>query len=109
MIEIEEGYSLILKILVPSLIAISVKLAIQIKNGSTSALNACLSIIIGVGCAYLSGELIISRFSESVAPIVIGVVTITGEKIAFWLMYKFNVDGFMDVFYESFRNWIAKK
>lgn len=109
MIEIEEGYSLLVKIIIPSLIAISVKLAIQIKNGKTSWMNALMSIIIGVGCAYLSGDLIIDKFSENMAPIVIGVVTITGEKIAFWIMYKFNIDALMDVFYEAIKNYFNRK
>ena len=88
----EELQHLILKIIVPALVAVSIKLAVESKQGKISIFNALSSIVIGVGCAWISSGWVTETFTDSTMPIVIGVITIAGEKIAFWLIYKFNFD-----------------
>ena len=88
----DEVWNFIIKTLPFSLAALAISISIQIKNNTASWLNSILSIIIGVSCAWITGTYINQHFSSSTAPIIIGVVTIAGEKVAYWLIYKFEFD-----------------
>jgi hypothetical protein len=88
----DELWNFIIKTLPFSLAALAISISIQIKNNTASFINATLSIIIGVCIAYLTGEFINKHFSTSTAPIMIGIITIAGEKVAYWLIYKFQFD-----------------
>lgn len=85
--------------------AISIKLALETRKGKVSAFNAITSVIIGVGCAYLSSHWVMHSFSDGTIPIVIACITVVGEKIAYWLIYKFD----FDVVGDSFINYIIDK
>lgn len=98
---------LMVKIIIPSLVAISIQLAVKIKKQKVSFFNALMSVIIGVGCAYLSSGLILSYFEDSTLPI--ACITIIGEKVAYWLIYKFNFDLVGDSLINHFVDKYKKK
>lgn len=100
---------LLVKILIPSLVGISIKLAVQSRQGRVSPFNMFSSIIIGLGLAYLFGDLVISYVHEKWSAVVIAAITITGEKIAYWLIYQLRFDVIGDAFIEAIKNWILKK
>jgi hypothetical protein len=81
----------LVKILLPSLVAISIKLAVQAKKG-ISWFNVITSFITGVGSAYLFSGLVVSSVADQYLPIAIGIIAISGEKIGLWLVYKLNVE-----------------
>lgn len=89
----EDAKTWIVKIILPSLVAISIKLAIQSKNKTVTLFNVISSFITGIGSAYLFSDLVISKLSHEYVPLAIAVLTISGEKIGFWFIYKFNVQG----------------
>jgi hypothetical protein len=84
----------LLKIILPALVAVSIKLAIQSQRTKMSVFNIMGSFVVGVGIAYLTGGLILSSVSAEYVPLIIGVVTLTGEKIAYWILYSLKVDKF---------------
>lgn len=88
----DEIWNFIFKTLPFALAALAISISIQIKNKTASLINVVLSVIIGVSCAWITGGFINAHFSSSTAPIIIGVTTIAGEKIGYWLVYKFNFD-----------------
>lgn len=88
----EEFWNWIIKILLPALIGISISIAIKMKNKKMKFIHVFLSLIIGIGTAYLTGGYIIHNFNPDLAPMIIAVVTILGEKIGYWLVFKFKVD-----------------
>lgn len=88
----EELLNFLIKTLPYCLAAVAISISVQIKNKTASVINVVLSIVMGVSCAYITGPWINSHFGSSTAPIIIGVVTIAGEKVAYWLIYKFNFD-----------------
>lgn len=98
----------LVKILLPSLVAISIKIAIQSKRESVTWFNIITSFITGIGSAYLCSDLVISTISQSYVPIAIAIITISGEKIGFWLVYKMNVENILqsmvETFLERFKN-----
>ncbi len=81
-----------LKILAPSLVAISVKLAVQSTRRKITIFEVMVSFVTGIGCAYLFSGLIIDNFSTNWQTIYIAIIAISGEKIGAWLTYKFNVE-----------------
>lgn len=80
------------KILLPSLVAVSIKLAVQSKKGAVSWFNVITSFITGIGSAYLTADLVLDSVSSHFVPIAIAIITISGEKIGFYLVYKLNVE-----------------
>lgn len=85
-----------LKILMPALVAVSIKIAIQSKNKSITILQVLISFVTGIGSAYLFSGIILDNFSDAWVPVYIAIVAISGEKIGVWLTYKFNVEGFLE-------------
>jgi hypothetical protein len=81
----------LVKILLPSLVAISIKLAVQAKKG-ISWFNVITSFVTGVGSAYLFSGVVISTVAEEYVPIAIAIIAISGEKIGLWLVYKVNAE-----------------
>ena len=98
---------LLVKIIIPSLVAISIQLAVKIKKQKVSFFSAFASVIIGVGCAYLSSGFVLNNFDDATLPI--ACITIIGEKIAYWLIYQFNFDLIGDGLVEYFLNKYKKK
>jgi len=88
----DEVLNFIIKTLPFSLAALAISISIQIKNKTATLINSVLSIVIGVSCAWITGGWINEHFSVNTAPVIIGVITIAGEKIAYWLIYKFQFD-----------------
>lgn len=101
----EEVTNFFIKVVLASFLAISVKIAVQMKKEKISIINASLSIIIGVSIAALCGNAVLHYFTSYWVPVVIGVITIIGEKIANWLIYVFKVDKLM----EDFLKYLTRK
>jgi hypothetical protein len=98
----EELRTLLIKILIPALVAVSIKIAITSRKNPMTLFNVITSIVIGVGSAYLFSGLVINNFSDEWVPLMIALVTISGEKIGNWLIYKFNIDLFIEALIEKY-------
>jgi hypothetical protein len=98
---------LLVKIIIPSLVAVSIQLAVKIKKQKISFFNAFLSAVIGVGCAYLSSGWVLSSFEDATLPI--ACITVIGEKVAYWLIYQFNFDVVGDSIIQYFIEKYKKK
>jgi len=85
-----------LKILMPALVAVSIKIAIQSKSKQVTVLQIIISFVTGIGSAYLFSGLILDTFSENYVPLYIAIVAISGEKIGQWLVYKLNVESILE-------------
>lgn len=104
----DEMYNFFVKILIPSLVAISIKTAIQVKKEKLTFTRVVMSFVMGVGCAYFVYPFIDKQIDNSYIPLLVGVVSISGEKIAEYLIYKFNVDSVLgaivDALIDKFRS-----
>lgn len=100
----EEIRSLIVKVLIPAIVAVSIKLAIASRKNKMTIFNIITSFIIGIGSAYLFSSFILSHFSDEYVPLMIALVTISGEKIGNWVIYTFNVDAFIKAMIERYSN-----
>lgn len=100
--EMDDLKTWLVKILLPSLVAISIKLAVEAREG-ISWFNVITSFITGVGSAYLFSQPVIVHFAEQYQPIAIGIIAISGEKIGLWLVYKLNVESLFLGFLEKIK------
>jgi len=102
----EEARAFIFKVIVPALVAVSIKLAVMVKTEKTVSLfQAITSIVTGIGSAYLSAPIVISYTSPNSMPLVIAAIAISGEKIGYFFIYKFRVE---EVFKDMLSKYIRK-
>lgn len=94
--------NLLVKIFIPALTAVSMKIAIDSRKKTITIFNIITSVIVGVGMAYLFSGVILSTFSDDMMPLMVGLVAISGEKIGNWLIYKFNIDTFIEALIEKY-------
>ncbi len=110
-----ELYIFFTKIIIPAIAAVGIKVAIEMKTNKikVSVFNVTLSMIIGVGGAYLLGGIVQKQCSPEAVPAVIALVAIMSEKIGQWMIYKLNIDNFLtalaDVCFDFILNLRNKK
>ena len=88
----DEIKTFLFKIIIPALVAVSVKIAIASQKAKISLFNVLGSFVIGVGVAYLSGHFVLSTVSPDMVSLVVAIIALSGEKIAYFLMYTFTID-----------------
>lgn len=98
------------KIILPAVIGVSVKLAIQMKMEKTkiTAINVFLSLLIGVGSAYLVSDLIKHYFEDKEVVAVVAITAILSEKLGQFIIYKVNIDLFITALIDGFFDYILK-
>jgi hypothetical protein len=99
---LEELSTFFFKIFIPAFIAISIKIATQIKKEKMNFGRIVISFIVGIGCAYFVFPFVEGKWT----PLIVGVVAMSGEKISEFIIYKWDVD---TVIRTLISNWISKK
>jgi hypothetical protein len=105
---IEELYSFFFKIFIPAFIALSIKIATQVKREKMTFTRVVLSFVVGIGCAYFVYPFVENQTESKYIPLLVGVVSISGDKIAEYIIYKWNVDNFVGVILDSMLNAIVQ-
>lgn len=101
----EEVWNWFCKIGLWCLLASTITVATHIKNKTGNWLTTATSVIIGVCMALICGPFIIHYMPTHISPVAIGTVTICGEKISYYLLYRFN----FDVIGDAIVKYIKKK
>ena len=96
MSELDELKAFLFKIMIPAFVALSIKIAIMSSKQKVTIFQVVASFVSGVGSAYLFSDMIMESLSDKWIPLAVAVVTISGEKIGYWLIYKFNVEQAME-------------
>lgn len=93
------------KIVIPAIVGISIKLATQVKRENMTFFRVILSFVTGIGCAYF-----VYPFLDDTKymPLIIGIVSISGEKIMEFLIYKWNIDYFLNSLLNAFKEFLIK-
>ncbi len=99
----DEFINVVIKVILPATIGISIKLAVQAQKQKITFLRIVLSFITGVGASYISYPIVINNSAKDYIPLLISVIAISSEKIAEYLIYKFNIDYFIGSIIEAFR------
>jgi hypothetical protein len=96
--EWRELKALFIKILLPALMGLSVKLAILSRKENVTIKQIVISFICGIGSAYLFAPWIMDEVAEHWQPLAIAIITISGEKIGSYALYKVNAERFIEFF-----------
>lgn len=95
--KLDSHIEVIVKIIIPAIVAVGIKLAVEMKKKGTrmSVINVMLSMFIGVGGAWLSKDLVQATIPEKYIHLAIGFIAIMTDKIAEYLIYEFKIDEFI--------------
>lgn len=96
--------NVVVKILIPAVVGVGINIAVTSRKKTMSVFNIITSLIIGVGMAWLLSGVVLNNFSVIWQPPLIALVAISGEKIANWIIYKWNIDKLI----ESLIDWYRK-
>lgn len=96
--EWKELKALFVKILLPALMGLSVKLAILSRKENLTIRQILISFVCGIGSAYLLSPLVMDEVSEHWLPLCIAVITMSGEKIGSYALYRLNVEKLIEFF-----------
>jgi len=104
-----EFYIFLTKIIFPAFLAVGIKIAIEMKKNKSrvSFFNIFLSMLIGVGGAWLSSDIVLRNCETQNVPIVIALIAITSEKIGDFIIYKLNIDMFLTAIVEGFFEYLS--
>ena len=94
--EWRELKALLIKTMLPALMGISIKLAILSRKENITVKQIIISFVCGIGAAYLSAPLILDTVSDHWQPMAIAVMTISGEKIGSYILFRLNVERIFD-------------
>lgn len=95
---------------IPALIALFIKIAVQVKKKQATIVGVIVSLISGLGTAYLAKGFIFEHFeSEGNRTLLIALIAIMADRIAEYLLYKADVEKFMDVIGNSIVSWVKNK
>lgn len=95
--------NLVVKILIPAIVGVGINIAVTSRKKTMSVINIIMSLFVGVGTAWLLSGVVLHNVSEMWQPPVIALLAISGEKIANWIIYKWNVDKFIESLIEWYR------
>lgn len=104
---IDEILALFFKVLLPALVGVSIKIVIEMERKKMTIKRAVISVISGVGLAWLSSGIIIRAVGIEYQPLIIAVVAITSEKVMEYALYKLNIDYILGAFVEAGKNFIV--
>lgn len=110
---VQQEYSeLVTKILIPAFITVAIGVAVEMKNDKSkvSLLSVILSLIIGLGVAYLFSGFILEKFKGGNILLVAGLITSISEKLAKYFMNRLNIDIFLTALveyaYQKLKNFL---
>lgn len=99
----EDFKSWVIKIILPSFVAISIKLAIQSKSQKMNWFTVTTSFVTGIGSAYVFSDIVLSQVATEYTTAVIACIAISGEKIGYWFVYRFNVESILEGLLEKIK------
>lgn len=95
------------KIFIPAFIAISIKIAAQIKKEKMTFLRIIMSYVVGIGCGYFIYPFVNTELKTPYVPIIVAIISISGEKISEFFIYKWRVDDFLGALLEAVKDMIV--
>lgn len=102
-------FQFFVKILIPAIFGVGIKIAIEMKKDKTkvSFFNVCVSMFVGVAGAYIFSGVVQKNFGEDYQSVVIAFLAIITDKIAEYVIYKFNVDIFLSALFDGLFDFLS--
>ena len=103
---ITEGFY---KVLFPTLAGISIRIGIMVKNKKLTIVNLIGGLFTAVGCSVAFSPVLIEKLPDHYAYASIAIMAMFSEKIAVFLLEKFNVDKFFTDVISSYLDKFKKQ
>lgn len=65
-----------------------------------------MSYVVGIGCAYFTYPFVKIEMQTQYVPIIVAMVSISGEKVAEFLIYKWNIDDLLLAIANALKDFI---
>jgi len=98
-----------LSLLLPAFIAVSIKIAITVRKRKFNLINAIVSLISGVGMAWIVSPYFQEHLSPNKYPIAIALIAISADKFFEWLLIKLDDYSIFDLMFEPIKRYFKKK
>lgn len=109
----DDMVAFLIKFLPTALLGVGVGVAVKMKKEKVTIMNVITSIFIGVAVAWIFSGFIYDISDHRWHSPLIAVVAISGEKIAEYFIYKWDIEGFMkqamNAIQDFFLNLIKKQ
>lgn len=87
----------LVKIMIPSIVAVAIRLAIINRKKPLTLVSIVTSFITGVGFAYLLSDWVMSEMPQRYWSATISLIAISGDKIGNYLIYRFPIERIIQV------------
>lgn len=109
MINKDELLAFFVKLIFPAFVGVSIRLGILKKNKhKLTFFKVMLSYTVGIGSVYLAYPIIQEHVKEEFIPFFIATTSMSSEKIAEYLIIKWNADSFISALIEELRQSLIK-
>lgn len=111
--QFDEFIPFFFKVILPSIMGVSIQVATRIKREKMSYFNIFLSYVVGISLCCLCYPVVEDSVGQRWVAFIVGIIAITGNNIAEFVIYKLNIDLFLASLFEAFRqsllNMLNKK
>lgn len=104
----QEVVELFYKILIPTLAGLSVRIGVMIKNKEATFINLIGGVFTAVGCSIAFSHILIEKLPYHYASAMIAIMVMLSEKLAVFLLEKFNVEKFFSEIVTSYLSKFKK-
>lgn len=94
---------------IPALIAIFIKIAVQVKKKQATILGAIVSLLTGLGMAYIAKGFVEANIAKTLQPITFAFIGIMADKTAEYFITRADVNKFFDTIGTEIINWVKRK
>lgn len=109
MINKDELLAFFVKLIFPAFVGVSIRLGILKKNKhKLTFFKVILSYIVGIGSVYIAYPIMLEYVKEEFIPFVIATTSMSSEKIAEYIIIRWNVDAFIASVIEELRQTLIK-
>lgn len=105
----EELNELILKIIIPTIAGLSIKIGIMIRNRDASTIKVGAGLLTGVGAAVSFGHIFIEQLPYHYASAGIAVTVMLSERLSVWIIEKFDLEQLLERIVTNIADKIKKK
>lgn len=93
---------LILKFIsIPAIVAITAKIAVQIRQKKATLVGSAVSMCTGLSVAYIIAPYIHNNFDDDIHGILIGLSAILADKIMEYFVFSFKIGDLLDKIFEK--------
>lgn len=104
----EEVKALLLKTVIPIMIGVSMRLALDARTRKVTFFEVLTSFVLGIGMVYLLYFPVREQFGDVYQPLVYGSIAMFGDRFGLYMMKKFNIEAWLINAFDFVTKFIKK-